>query len=58
MNDNHVIDSWLAQLRFDSRPAHRAVSDRDAAVPQAAWGSSGSGVPAGASGSGAVAAAS
>jgi hypothetical protein len=59
MNDNHVIDSWLAQLRFDSRPARRTVSDRDALVAQAAWGSCGSGLAgAGASSSGALAAAS
>jgi hypothetical protein len=60
MNENHVIDGWLAQLRFDSLPARRSAGDRDAAVPQAAWGSSGSGLSAGAgaSTSGALAAAS
>jgi hypothetical protein len=34
MNQNHLIDGWLAQLRFDSRPA-RAERRHAASAAQA-----------------------
>ena len=60
MNQNHVIDGWLAQLRFDSRRGRASLARRATIVSQAAWGSRGPGLSsaAGAASTAAAAAAS